>query len=165
MRCRACGCASSRARRSDDEIGVLTRTFNEMMDRLSTDAGNHTPGTERVQAHDDRVFLARGELLGQGFADQRLAGAEIRRLEALEGVILDLTQRKELEEQREAQRREDLIGIAVEGIERLILVGRLTAALSRLDRVINVEDLVYFLSLIAFWLFANVVIVETKKAD
>mgnify|MGYP000379164462 CR=1 FL=1 len=31
--------------------------------------------------------------------------------------------------------------------------------------VINVEDLVYFLSLIAFWLFANVVIVETKKAD
>lgn len=31
--------------------------------------------------------------------------------------------------------------------------------------VIDVRDLVYFLSLIAFWLFANVVFIEMKKAD
>jgi ABC-2 type transport system permease protein len=31
--------------------------------------------------------------------------------------------------------------------------------------VIELRDLVYFLSLIAFWLFATVVIVEMKKAD
>lgn len=31
--------------------------------------------------------------------------------------------------------------------------------------VIDVSDMVYFISLIAFWLFANVVIIELKKAD
>ncbi|KOR29782.1 ABC transporter permease [Achromatium sp. WMS1] len=31
--------------------------------------------------------------------------------------------------------------------------------------VIEARDLVYFLSLIAFWLFANIIIVEMKKAD
>ena len=30
--------------------------------------------------------------------------------------------------------------------------------------VIDVRDLVFFLSLIAFWLFSNVVLVELKKA-
>jgi len=33
------------------------------------------------------------------------------------------------------------------------------------EGVIDVRDLVYFASLIAFWLFANALVVELKKAE
>jgi ABC-2 type transport system permease protein len=33
-----------------------------------------------------------------------------------------------------------------------------------LKGVIDLRDLIYFLSLIAFWLFANVIIIDQKKA-
>ena len=43
------------------------------------------------------------------------------------------------------------------------------SALTHFDNVsrgtFDVSDLVYFISLTAFWLFANVLVVELKKAD
>jgi ABC-2 type transport system permease protein len=30
--------------------------------------------------------------------------------------------------------------------------------------VIDIRDLIYFLSLITFWLFANIIIIDIKKA-